>query len=153
MKSPDEIKKGMECCVIGPSAKQPTCGECPYKLVNNCSDALLKDTAGLVQQLESDKEQLEGLLHHMNQLRDAAADRALKMEERVHQLEDHLRDARKMVERLEAERDALMGYLQSMGCDTCLHDNYDAPDSPCNDCTATRNMWVFEGVQKEDSNA
>ena len=153
MKSPDEIKKAAACCVIGPSAKQPTCGECPYKLVNNCSDALLKDTAGLVQQLESDKEQLEGLLHHMNQLRDAAADRALKMEERVHQLEDHLRDARKMVERLEAERNALMRYLHSMGCDTCLHDDHDGSEPPCINCTAECDMWVFEGVQKEDSNA
>lgn len=40
-----------------------------------------------IQQLESDKQQLEGLCNHMNQLRDAAAGRALKMEERVHQLE------------------------------------------------------------------
>ena len=64
----------------------------------------------------------------------------------IQQLEDHLSDARKMVERLQAERNALMGYLHSMGCDTCLHDNYDAPDSPCNDCTETRDMWEFEGV-------
>jgi hypothetical protein len=52
-KTPDEIKKGLECCVIGPSAHQPKCGECPYKLVNNCSDELLKNTAGLVKQLEA----------------------------------------------------------------------------------------------------
>ena len=56
-----------------------------------------------------------------------------------------------LIQHLEAERDALMDYLQSMGCDTCLHDNYDASDSPCKVCAATRDMWVFEGVQKEDS--
>lgn len=132
MKSPDEIKKAAACCVIGPSAHQPKCGECPYMYEKNCSDEFLKDNLAYIQQLEE-------RCKHMNDLRDAAAGRALKMEERVHQLE--------------AERDALMDYLRSMGCDTCLHDNYDAPDSPCNDCTAMRDMWVFEGVQKEDSNA
>lgn len=150
-KTPDEIKKGLECCkrafVYNCGDKCDTCDLFipAYIKVERCADAL-----AYIQQLETDNQQLEGLLHHMNQLRDAAAGRALKMEERVQQLEDLLSGARKAANRLEAERDALMDYLQSMGCDTCLHDNYDAPDSPCNVCTATRDMWVFEGVQKEE---
>jgi hypothetical protein len=56
MKTPDEIKKGLECCVIGPSAHQPKCGECPYKLVIACSDELLEDTARLVKQLEAERD-------------------------------------------------------------------------------------------------
>lgn len=91
VRKPEEIKKGLECCVIGPSANQPKCGECPYMYEKNCSDTFLKDALTLIQQLEADKQQLEGLLAHMNQLRDAAAGRALKMEERVHQLEAELK--------------------------------------------------------------
>lgn len=50
-------------------------------------------------------EQLEGLLTHMNQLRDAAARRALQMEERVHQLE--------------AERDAAVADLRQASIYLC----------------------------------
>ena len=133
MKSPDDIKKGLECCTI------PLCDECPYANEPSCvvknADALAliqqlqaenADQAVRIQQLEkrvihlealnqsdlttitmqertrarfqerisqleSDKQQLEGMLAHMNQLRDAAAGRALKMEERVHQLEAELK--------------------------------------------------------------
>ena len=124
-----------------------------------------------IQQLEADKQQLEGMLTHMNQLRDAAAGRALKMEERVHQLEAELEDmtarykiaddcAKKkgeMNEKLyaelaavKAERDALMRYLINMGCESCLYEECDAYDPPCINCTAERDLWQWKGVQKEN---
>ena len=59
-----------------------------------------------ISQLESDKQQLEGMLAHMNQLRDAAAGRALKMEDRVRQLE--------------AERDAMKEALGLMVYQYCV---------------------------------
>ena len=58
MKTPDETKKGLECCVIGASAHQPKCRECPYELVITCSDELLKDAAGLVQRFEAERDAL-----------------------------------------------------------------------------------------------
>ena len=99
MKSPDEIKKGLECCTI------PLCDECPY---DNDPSCVVKnaDALALIQQLESDKQQLEGMLAHMNQLRDAAAGRALKMEDRVRQLE--------------AERDAMKEALGLMVYQYCV---------------------------------
>ena len=123
MKTPDEIKKGLELCTT-------TCGrECPYHDDMDCSSKLEREALFYILQLEE-------RCNHMNQLRDAAAGRALKMEERVQQLE--------------AERDALMGYLRKYGCDSCLYDDYDGSEPPCINCTATRAMWVFEGVQKEE---
>ena len=143
MKKPDEIKTAMECCVIGPSANQPKCGECPYMYEKNCSDTFLKDALALTQQLEADKQQLEGLLAHMNQLRDAAAGRALKMEERVHQLE--------------AERDALIKYITDSSwaaCDICKHG---IDGASAMNCKHIREVGVpcfeWRGVQKEDGNA
>ena len=103
MKSPDETKKGLECC-----CNEDDCSsECPY--FRNCDGdgfALERDALALIQQLESDKQQLEGMLAHMNQLRDAAAGRALKMEDRVRQLE--------------AERDAMKEALGLMVYQYCV---------------------------------
>ncbi len=120
-KTPDDVKKGLECV----ADEDGGCSTCPYRYEEECKVEATKDALALIQQLEaqnaekdariqqleSDKQQLEGMLHHMNQLRDAAAGRALKMEERVHQLE--------------AERDALLKYLTEshfVPCDICKHD-------------------------------
>lgn len=62
-------------------------------------------------------------------------------------------DALALIQQLEAEQDALMHYLHSMGCDTCLYDDYDGSEPPCINCTATRDLWQFQGVQKEESDA
>ena len=80
-KSHDEIKKGLECCI------ESTCEPCcPYGNASNCKYAihLLEDALAYI-------EQLEERCKHLNQLRDAAAGRALKMEERVRQLEAELK--------------------------------------------------------------
>jgi hypothetical protein len=49
MKSPDEIKKGLECCAIS----YADCNnECPYK--SDCDGSqILKDALALIQQLEA----------------------------------------------------------------------------------------------------
>lgn len=84
----DKVKKGLECCLDHVFCA----GEgCPYYKVQSEYCDLMSDALALIQQLESDKRQLEGLCNHMNQLRDAAAGRASKMEERVHQLEAELK--------------------------------------------------------------
>lgn len=152
MKSPDEIKKGLECC----AASYADCHkECPYKL--DCDGSqILKDALALIQQLESDKQQLEGMLAHMNQLRDAAAGRALEMEERVHQLE---------AERDAAVADILYAASVYLGeCNTCKNGEVcaackrqdacdECPNSKCmcSGCGVGRSNWQWRGVQKEDA--
>ena len=140
-KKPDEIKKGLECCkrafVYNCGDKCDTCDLFipAYIKVERCADAL-----AYIQQLETDNQQLEGLLHHMNQLRDAAAGRALKMEERVHQLE--------------AERDAAVADLTEMA-------GHLAGDTACEWCDKTEcelgcmdadnnEGFKWRGVQKEE---
>lgn len=68
----------------------------------------------------------------------------------IYQLEAKNAEKDDRIRQLEAERDALMHYLHSMGCDTCLYDDYDGSEPPCINCTATRDLWQFQGVQKED---
>ena len=47
MKTPEEIKKGLECCT-----GKPKCGECTYNDCENCS-ALPADALAHIQQLEA----------------------------------------------------------------------------------------------------
>lgn len=51
MKTPEEIKKGLECC----TDKRGACGECPYPLAYSCQTNLKRDALALIQQLEAEK--------------------------------------------------------------------------------------------------
>lgn len=58
MKTPDEIKKGLECCTI------PLCTECPYDCEASCV-VKNEDALSYIQQLEAEKKQLlEDLADH-----------------------------------------------------------------------------------------
>ena len=59
-------------------------------------------------------------------------------------------DMRHLIQQLEAERDAAVNFLRSMGCDTCMYDDYDGSEPPCINCTAERDYWMWRGVQKEE---
>lgn len=147
-RTPDEIKKGLECV----ADEDGGCSTCPYRYEEECKVEAAKDALALIQQLETDKQQLEGLLTHMNQLRDAAAGRALKMEERVHQLEAELADTKKAV-----------GYTNGL-CDICKHKDehendceandflcYNCPaECDCKECYPNESHYEWHGVQKEE---
>jgi len=140
VKSPDEIKKGLDCCVDGNIV---CAGNCVFdddvKLgYPDCVKLLMTNAIALIQQLEADKQQLEGMLTHMNQLRDAAAGRALKMEERA--------------DRLEAERDAAVKDLENVCkllsiCNACK-DRFEGGEL-CRGCFCSSH-WQWRGVQKEE---
>lgn len=53
MKTPDEIKKALECCF---NAAQ--CGDCPYYPVS-CDRELVRDAREYIRQLEKENERLE----------------------------------------------------------------------------------------------
>ena len=61
MKTPEEIKKGLNACTDG------VCDICPYKGKGNCGDDCMIDALRLIQQLESRLAQAE-------RERDAAVD-------------------------------------------------------------------------------
>lgn len=127
-KTPDEIKKGLDFCA------RATCGEknadCPYECGNSmCIGHLQADALAYIQQLQADNAQQARCIENMTDMLNAAHDEAAK---------------------LQVERDALMNYLHSMGCETCLYDDYDGSEPPCINCTATCDLWQFQGVQKEE---
>lgn len=142
-RTPDEIKRGMECCVIGPSAHQPKCGECPYKFVIACSDELLKDTSELVQQLEKDKTW--------------AGEMSDMLREENKRIEAQNAELSGKIGQLQAERDAAVACIPRV-CKYCKHDG---PlnawgESECeldsvfpNGCLNGNTGWEWRGVQKE----
>lgn len=99
MKSPDEIKKGLECCAMSSYRCED---DCPYR--EQCRNeqggkAMNEDALAFIQQLQDDL-QLE------KKRTDALAMELAVLKNAKKQLEDHLREATKKVKQLEAERDA-----------------------------------------------
>lgn len=53
MKTPDEIKKALECCFYD----SEQCGECPYYPVS-CDRELVRDAREYIRQLEAERDRL-----------------------------------------------------------------------------------------------
>lgn len=125
-KTPDEIKKGLECCLLSCS------GKCPYSDQLDCSDKMSKDALALIQQLEAQN-----------------AEQA----ERIRVLEDHFREVTKKVEQLQAERDAAVNDIYEMAghvtCEVC--DWCDQTECECGCMESdTYEGFKWRGVQKEE---
>jgi hypothetical protein len=67
----------------------------------------------------------------------------------IQQLEAQNAEKDARIQQLEAERDAAVELLKSMGCDSCIHDEYKVPNPHCLGCDG-RNLWEWRGVQKEE---
>ena len=95
MKSPDEIKKGLECC----AASYADCHkECPYKL--DCDGSqILKDALALIQQLQAENAEQAENIKWMEAERD---------------------DLKRTIRQLEEERDAMKEALGLMVYQYCV---------------------------------
>lgn len=58
-KTPEEIKKGLECCMDYQSCTEYGEPKCPYNDVTKCMEALLSDALAYIQHLESRLAQAE----------------------------------------------------------------------------------------------
>lgn len=60
MKKPEEIKKGLECCITGPCPRK----ECPYYgLVPSCAYQRTRDALAYIKQLERERDRAVADLH------------------------------------------------------------------------------------------
>jgi hypothetical protein len=132
MKSPDETKKGLECCSIS----YADCNnECPYK--SDCDGSqILKDALALIQQLQAEN---------------------AKKDETIQMLQDGNARLMRMIDeecektvQLEAERDAMMQDM-NRSCFICKHFNsgVECLNTVCAKCVRWCN-WEWRGVQKEE---
>lgn len=60
MKTPEDIKKGLECC-----KSNPTCSVCPYYNEDDCK-VMESDALAYIQQLEQEKTALLGVLKEVD---------------------------------------------------------------------------------------
>ena len=124
-KTPDEIKKGLECCVDG---NLVCAGNCVFdddvKLgYPDCVKLLMTNALALIQQKEQENAE--------------QAEKIRVLEARVRQLE--------------AERDAAVAGLKSnCTCPECKYFSDEIQD-PCRGCKPNDSKFEWRGVQKEDS--
>ncbi len=126
MKTPDEIKKGLECCPI----KEPCSWQCPYYRIEGCGVSLLTDALAYIQQLES---QINVLIPEAALFEEAIA----------------------AGEKYKRERDAAVRDLYDYGmlCELCLHENKPIDEEPCKSCAHASTVnshtnWQWRGVQE-----
>ena len=167
-KTPDDIKKGLECCST-PRNEEP-CRQCPYAPNNGyCVDKMSRDAFYLIQQLQAENaekdariQQLEKRVIHLEALNQSNLT-TITMQERTRaRLQER-------ISQLEAERDAAVAdilYAASVylgECNTCKNGEVcaackrqdacdECPNSKCmcSGCGAGRSNWQWRGVQKEE---
>lgn len=136
MKSPDDIKKGLECCGKGLTWDE-TCGMgCPYEgmYITGCSMEISADALALIRQLEATVSEKEKVVAELSG----------------------------KIGQLEAERDALISDFEQydeLPCALCEHYSKGNDEIPCKFCknlaTPTDedkvSQWEWRGVQKEDT--
>lgn len=136
MKSPDEIKKGLECC-----ANTKTCANytCPYYGsydISKCIQHLCDDSVTYINQLESTYSQVSKALCGKE---NATSDEVLR---EVSQLKSRLAQA-------ERERAVLM--WDARGCHSCKHIKNGLDKPPCDECTDEGTGWEWRGLCEENS--
>lgn len=131
-KTPDEIKKGLECCISDTYG----CNEkCPYfnSLSNgvDCAVKMHADALALIQRLQDENAQLNRCIENMTDKLNAMNDEAAK---------------------LQAERDAAVADVALFpDCCTCKYDPRKKGYIPndCDDCIEHCN-YKWRGVTKEE---
>lgn len=169
-KTPDEIKKGLECCMDYQNCTEGEDPQCPYYDAQRCMDALLADALVLIQSLEKgatmDKninalnnktldEQAVYIDQLINSVQQLQYDNA-QLNRCIENMTDKLNAMNDEVAKLKAERDAAVEDLESYAtvkCFACKYYEEELTEVPCNECkimgNGNRDMFEWRGVQKD----
>lgn len=128
MKTPDEIKKALECCFYD----SEQCGECPYYPVS-CDRELVRDAREYIRQLESKLECSQMTI-------DGLTATLLKCDT--------------IIKHLQAERDAairdMTKIVQELGEPYCEYCGADFKPNCTGRCWTHNEGFKWRGVQKEE---
>ena len=140
-RTPEEIKRGLECCALGECDNG-----CPYfEKMLKCTDKNM-DALTLINQLQEDKRQLE-----------RERDEARNDLDAISYANTELYSAYDAMKR---ERDAAMELLKQFECNSCIHENVGAEDKPCVNCihnyafrlkSPLVDNWQWHGPQEVDN--
>ncbi len=131
MKTPDEIKRGLECCLIADN-DMCLCDECPYSRDGyntlKCDIELGNDTIDYLIQHENAKDEWEMVAASPGAVEDMARENA-QMAERIRQME--------------RENEALKKVAFGQ-CRACKHYLATTSEEPCRRC---RHVWACRGYE------
>lgn len=141
-KTPEEIKKGLECCIDGFSCRTTCPYTTPFFNIEKCTQALATDALALIQQLEAELSDAKNNHQH-------TIDVAERQKDQIDKL-------KKVIVRLNAERNAAVEDLESyatLKCFACKYYEEELTEVPCNECKilgkGNRDMFEWRGVQKD----
>lgn len=127
MRKPEEIKKGLECCILetDDTSTVDYCRACPYQPTGLCFRTLLKDVTAYINQFENHFREVAKKVQQLERERDAAVRdvkelgdcKGCKHDDRCHEVFIH--------------------------CEDCID-----LECPCRTCEqSTRNNWQWRGVE------
>ena len=141
MKTPEEIKRGLECCLVADDMCR--CDECPYSRNGyntlKCDIELGEDAIEFITMMENATDEWEMVAASPGAVEDMARDNAQK-DERIRQLEREKADLLYMCE-------------QAGRCLLCKHTAKGTKDYPCCDCRyceedLTDSYWEWSGLEE-----
>lgn len=166
MKTPEEIKKGLECC-YSPVEALFRCVGCPYQGSAVCKMSLHNDALEYIARLEAKNEaykqsainccyesRCNKKIKDLESLCQKLTDEKERLEVEMRDCEDRFDSLVAVNERIERERKAAVEDLKMLAkCPTCAH--YDTPcgRGPCMNChPIERQGYVWRGVKEEEKN-
>ena len=160
MKTPDEIKKGLEVC-----QGNTKCDQCPYGVA--CIHALIPDALSYIQQLEDAIDKTTQLMQsatevikrNQEQLESTYSQvkKSLCGKENVSWVEvlEAANQLKSRLAQVERERDAAVRDLQKISfCEDCKHLGKSKKQNPCRECQENykeKPNWQWRGVCPENT--
>ena len=142
MKTPEEIKMGLECCRVGDC----DCYNCPYLKTRSCMHYLKQDALTYIHELESDLSAWGDVASSPGAVEDMARENYI-LQHNLHEereLNEYLRDKLKQ---LKAERDAAVKDLSFVSeCRVCKHYGCNISKEPCRYCSVRNDKWEWRGL-------
>lgn len=149
-KSPEEIKKGLECC-YSPVDPMLRCEACPYYGSIVCKMRLHTDALAYIQRLEAENAEL---VRKTEQLQSSMGQVAKALQDNGFQTLDELLQAYSQVKQ---ERDAAVKDMKKMAssrdgvrCSVCRYRKAGSL-GPCERCIIS-DSWEWRGVQEKEEN-
>jgi len=168
MKTPDEIKKGLECCIEMCNSES-----CPYWENSDCTTSVRNDALALIKQLQAENAEkaerirvlesrnnalyhtILGVMHFVDKWLDCPAydpDEDLNGTTAIGRASQAREITLQAIEHLEAERDAAVEALKNGDvCESCKHFGTLMNEEPCAWCSSLHSNFEWRGVQKEGS--
>ena len=147
MKTPEEIKKGLECCMDYQSCAEYGESKCPYNDVTKCMEALLADALAYIQQLEMDNDRLDKAVTEATELLRSGVELVSKRNKELEaQLAQVEREKYAAISELANSCYACRFILDDSHCEGCFQRNGKYPWSPM-----ARTKFEWRGVYPENT--